>query len=94
MDYAIAQMNNDTKKAIMQQMGVNAQQLERLKQSDPNGYLRAVGSILQAGAMLGDETAQDFYRTVSAQVLKDMFGQDTQPRNGLSTSQANYFTQE
>lgn len=94
MDYAIAQMNNDTKKAIMQQIGVNAQQLERLKQSDPNGYLRAVGSILQAGAMLGDETAQDFYRTVSAQVLKDIFGQDTQPRNGLSTSQANYFTQE
>lgn len=53
-----AQMNaldNTTKLKAMQLAGYNSQQLEKLRQQDPNAYLRAQGQILQAAALFGGQ---------------------------------------
>lgn len=47
-DIRVAQLNNQTKLQLMNMTGMNAQQLEQLRQQDPNAYLRAVGNILMA----------------------------------------------
>lgn len=95
-DIAIANMNNDTKMQIARQLGINAQQLEQLKWHDPYGYLKAVSGILQAGAMLGDPTATDFFRQISANVYQNILGGGNNTTalrgSGLRTDQANYFT--
>lgn len=53
-----AQMNsldNTTKLKAMQLAGYNSQEIEKLKQQDPNAYLRAQGQILQAAALFGGQ---------------------------------------
>lgn len=46
--YNIAMMDNATRRYIIQQTGLNAQQLENLRQSDPNAFYRAIGPVLMA----------------------------------------------
>ena len=48
-------LDNTTKLKAMQLAGYNAQQLEKLRQQDPNAYLRAQGQILQAAALFGGQ---------------------------------------
>lgn len=48
-------LDNATKIKAMQLVGYNAQQLEKLRQQDPNAYLRAQGQILQAAALFGGQ---------------------------------------
>lgn len=53
-----AQMNaldNSTKMKAMQLAGYNQLELEKLRQQDPNAYLRAQGQILQAAALFGGQ---------------------------------------
>ena len=47
-DIRVAQLNNQTRIELMRMTGLNARQLEQLRQEDPNAYLRAVGNILMA----------------------------------------------
>ena len=54
----VANLNNDTKLKLMQMTGMNQQQLERLRQSDPNAYLRAIGPVLMASAYFTGPAAQ------------------------------------
>lgn len=48
-------LDNSTKIKAMQLAGYNAQELEKLRQQDPNAYLRAQGQILQAAALFGGQ---------------------------------------
>lgn len=48
-------LDNATKIKAMQLAGYNAQELEKLRQQDPNAYLRAQGQILQAAALFGGQ---------------------------------------
>ena len=54
----VANLNNDTRLKLMQMTGMNQQQLERLRQSDPNAYLRAIGPVLMASAYFTGPAAQ------------------------------------
>lgn len=46
--YNIAMMDNATRRYVIQQTGLNARQLERLRQDDPNAFYRAIGPVLMA----------------------------------------------
>lgn len=48
-------LDNATKIKAMQLSGYNQQELEKLRQQDPNAYLRAQGQILQAAALFGGQ---------------------------------------
>lgn len=48
-------LDNTTKLKAMQLAGYNSQELEKLRQQDPNAYLRAQGQILQAAALFGGQ---------------------------------------
>ena len=57
--YNIAMMDNATRRYIVQQTGLNAQQLENLRQSDPNAFYRAIGPVLMAATYsVGTPAAQ------------------------------------
>ncbi len=58
--YNIAMMDNATRRYIVQQTGLNAQQLENLRQSDPNAFYRAIGPVLMAATYsVGTPAAQN-----------------------------------
>lgn len=46
-------LDNATRLKAMQLSGYNAQQLEQLRQKDPNAYLRAMGNVLMSAAYYG-----------------------------------------
>lgn len=48
-------LDNSTKMKAMQLAGYNQLELEKLRQQDPNAYLRAQGQILQAAALFGGQ---------------------------------------
>lgn len=57
--YNIAMMDNATRRYVIQQTGLNAQQLENLRQSDPNAFYRAIGPVLMAATYsVGTPAAQ------------------------------------
>lgn len=56
--YNIAMENNATREYIVRQTGINAQQLERLRQRDPNAFYRAIGPVLMASAYFTGPAAQ------------------------------------
>lgn len=57
--YNIAMMDNATRRYIIQQTGLNAQQLENLRQADPNAFYRAIGPVLMAATYsVGTPAAQ------------------------------------
>lgn len=67
----VANLNNDTKLKLMQMTGMNQQQLERLRQSDPNAYLRAIGPVLMASAYFTGPAAQAG-QTATYQILQNL----------------------
>lgn len=54
----IAQLDAQTRRYIIDKTGLNQQQLEQLRQSDPNAYLRAIGPVLMASAYFTGPAAQ------------------------------------
>lgn len=76
-----AQMNaldNTTKIKAMQLAGYNAQQLEKLRQTDPNAYLRAQGQILQAAALYGGQVGA-LGQNMLFNIFNNMNGTNAQP---------------
>lgn len=66
----IAQMDNNTRLAVQQMTGMNAQDLERLRQQDPAGYLNALSNYVAAGAFLNTLYAQQLFNA-GAQTVMD-----------------------
>lgn len=76
-----AQMNaldNITKLKAMQLAGYNQQQLEKLRQTDPNAYLRAQGQILQAAALYGGQVGA-LGQNMLFNIFNNMTGENNQP---------------
>lgn len=76
-----AQMNvldNSTKMKAMQLAGYNAQELEKLRQKDPNAYLRAQGQILQAAALYGGQVGA-LGQNMLFNIFNNMNGTNAQP---------------
>lgn len=76
-----AQMNaldNTTKLKAMQLAGYNAQELEKLRQTDPNTYLRAQGQILQAAALYGGQVGA-LGQNMLFDIFNNMNGTNAQP---------------
>lgn len=66
----IAQMDNNTRIAVQQLTGMNAQDLERLRQEDPASYLNALSNYVAAGAFLNTPYAQQLFNA-GAQTVMD-----------------------
>lgn len=76
-----AQMNaldNSTKMKAMQLAGYNQLELEKLRQQDPNAYLRAQGQILQAAALYGGQVGA-LGQNMLFNIFNDMNGTNAQP---------------
>lgn len=61
----IAQMDNNTKLAVQQLTGMNQQDLERLRQQDPIGYMNALSNFVTAGSFLNTPFAQQLYNAAA-----------------------------
>lgn len=68
----VAELNNNTKLKLMQMTGMNAQELEKLRQSDPNAYLRAVGNVLIATTISTDPNAIGLSSTIFGQLNRQL----------------------
>jgi hypothetical protein len=76
-----AQMNaldNTTKMKAMQLAGYNQLELEKLRQQDPNAYLRAQGQILQAAALYGGQVGA-LGQNMLFNIFNNMNGTNAQP---------------
>lgn len=76
-----AQMNaldNTTKMKAMQLAGYNQLELEKLRQQDPNAYLRAQGQILQAAALYGGQVGA-LGQNMLFNIFNNMNGTNNQP---------------
>lgn len=76
-----AQMNaldNSTKMKAMQLAGYNQLELEKLRQQDPNAYLRAQGQILQAAALYGGQVGA-LGQNMLFDIFNNMNGTNAQP---------------
>lgn len=71
-------LDNATKLKAMQLAGYNAQELEKLKQQDPNAYLRAQGQILQAAALYGGQVGA-LGKSMLFNIFNNMNGTNNQP---------------
>lgn len=71
-------LDNSTKMKAMQLAGYNAQQLEKLRQQDPNAYLRAQGQILQAAALYGGQIGA-LGQNMLFNIFNNMNGTNAQP---------------
>lgn len=92
-DIRVAQLNNQTRIDLMRLTGLNAQQLEQLRQEDPNAYLRAVGNILMAtsyspGNPQARQVENILYNDVYSRIRPTSSGQ-TQTANESYWSQFN-----
>lgn len=61
----IAEMDNNTKLAVQQLTGMNQQDLERLRQQDPIGYMNALSNFVTAGSFLNTPFAQHLYNAAA-----------------------------
>lgn len=71
-------LDNTTKIKAMQLAGYNAQELEKLRQQDPNAYLRAQGQILQAAALYGGQVGA-LGQNMLFNIFNNMNGTNNQP---------------
>lgn len=71
-------LDNATKLKAMQLAGYNSQELEKLRQQDPNAYLRAQGQILQAAALYGGQVGA-LGQNMLFNIFNNMNGTNAQP---------------
>ena len=91
MDYKIAQMDNDTKLDVAKQLGINAQDLEELKQSDPLATLKIKAQIIEAATYYNDPIGQKMLKDVYAQLYPKQ--QTKQNPTGMTRDQLEYWRQ-
>lgn len=71
-------LDNTTKMKAMQLVGYNQLELEKLRQQDPNAYLRAQGQILQAAALYGGQVGA-LGQSMLFNIFNNMNGTNAQP---------------
>nr|DAL96010.1 MAG TPA: hypothetical protein [Caudoviricetes sp.] len=71
-------LDNSTKMKAMQLAGYNQLELEKLRQKDPNAYLRAQGQILQAAALYGGQVGA-LGQNMLFNIFNNMNGTNAQP---------------
>ena len=83
----VAKLNNKFKLEMIKATGMNAQELEKLRQSDPNAYLRAVGNVLMATTYSTTPQARQIENILYNEILNDIQpGQTTGTRQPASQS--------
>lgn len=91
MDYKIAQMDNNTKKAVAKQLGTNAQDLEKLKQRDPLAAMKIKAKLIEAATYYNDPIGQTMLKDVYAQLYPEK--QKEQTPTGMTKDQLEYWRQ-
>lgn len=98
MRVALQNMDSNTKIRVAQQLGLNAQEVEKLKQQDPNAEMKILVTALQAGAFMGDPVAQDAFAKIIEMIYQDNpLLQEAGNNNagstpkGMNTQQAGYW---
>ena len=91
MDYKIAQIDNATKMDVAKQLGINAQDLERLKQSDPLAAMKIKAQLIEAATYYNDPIGQTMLKDVYAQLYPEE--QTEQNPTGMSRDQLDYWKQ-
>lgn len=91
MDYKIAQMDNDTKLDVAKQLGINSQDLEELKQSDPLAAMKVKAKLIEAATYYNDPIGQIMLKDVYAQLYPEQ--QTEQNPTGMSRDQLEYWRQ-
>ena len=90
----VAELDNKFRLDMIKVTGMNAQQLERLRQSDPNAYLRAVGNVLMATTYSTTPQARQIENILFNDILNDIQpGQTTGTRQPASQSYWAQFNQ-
>ena len=91
MDYKIAQIDNATKMDVAKQLGINAQDLEKLKQSDPLAAMKIKAQLIEAATYYNDPIGQTMLKDVYAQLYPEE--QTEQNPTGMSRDQLEYWRQ-
>lgn len=91
MDYKITQLDNETKMDVAKQLGVNAQDLERLKQSDPLAAMKIKAQLIEAATYYNDPIGQTMLKDVYAQLYPEE--QTEQNPTGMTKDQLDYWKQ-
>ena len=91
MDYKIAQIDNATKLDVARQLGVNSQELEKLKQSDPLAAMKIKAQLIEAATYYNDPIGQTMLKDVYAQLYPEQ--QTEQNPTGMSRDQLEYWRQ-
>lgn len=91
MDYKIAQMDNNTRKAVAKQLGTNAQELEKLKQRDPLAAMKIKAQLIEAATYYNDPIGQTMLKDVYAQLYPEQ--QTKQNPTGMTRDQLEYWRQ-
>lgn len=91
MDYKIAQIDNTTKLDVARQLGINSQDLERLKQSDPLAAMKIKAQLIEAATYYNDPIGQTMLKDVYAQLYPEQ--QTKQNSTGMSRDQLDYWRQ-
>lgn len=91
MDYRIAQMDNATKLDVAKQLGINSQDLEELKQSDPLAAMKIKAQLIEAATYYNDPIGQTMLKDVYAQLYPEQ--QTEQNPTGMTRDQLEYWRQ-
>lgn len=91
MDYKIAQMDNDTKLDVAKQLGINSQDLEELKQSDPLAAMKIKAQLIEAATYYNDPIGQTMLKDVYAELYPEQ--QTEQNPTGMTRDQLEYWRQ-
>ena len=91
MDYKIAQIDNATKLDVARQLGINSQDLEKLKQSDPLAAMKIKAQLIEAATYYNDPIGQTMLKDVYAQLYPEQ--QTEQNPTGMSRDQLEYWRQ-
>lgn len=91
MDYKIAQIDNATKLDVARQLGINSQDLEKLKQSDPLAAMKIKAQLIEAATYYNDPIGQTMLKDVYAQLYPEQ--QTEQNPTGMTRDQLDYWRQ-
>lgn len=91
MDYKIAQIDNATKLDVARQLGINSQDLEKLKQSDPLAAMKIKAQLIEAATYYNDPIGQTMLKDVYAQLYPEK--QTEQNPTGMTRDQLEYWRQ-
>lgn len=93
MDYKIAQMDNDTKLDVAKQLGINSQDLEELKQSDPLAAMKIKAQLIEAATYYNDPIGQTMLKDVYAELYPEQQTEQQTEQNptGMTRDQLEYW---